>query len=63
MLSLDPTPTGCGQGLTVQGARPFDAGGDLLAQLFSVAPEPFRLVAQTLQFLQPLFIRRGHDSV
>ena len=63
MLSLGPTAVGAGRGLTVKGARLFDARGDLLAQPFGVAPQPFRLVAQALQFFQTLFVLREHDPV
>ena len=62
MLSPGSTPIAY-RGLTVKGARPFDAGGDLFAQFFGVAPQPFRLVAQALQFFQPLFVLREHNSV
>ena len=63
MLSPGSTPIGAHRGLTVKGPRPFDAGGDLFAQLFGVAPQPLRLVAQALQFFQTLFVLREHNSV
>jgi hypothetical protein len=49
--------------LAVKRTRPFDPRGDLLAQLFGVAAQPLRLLAEAFQLSESLFVRRAHNSV
>src|SRR5262245_57502484 len=46
---------------TVEGARAFEAGGDLFAQFFGVASQLFCLLAEPFQLLESKLLLRGHE--